>query len=62
MTEYSVLFVMKLSAKNVKDLERKAEASAEAMSKCLRKPVYAWQYGEIEKQDSVQSTLTNSDD
>lgn len=61
MVEYSVLFVTKITAKNKNDLERKAESTAEAMSKCLRKSVYAYQYGVIEKQDSIQSTLTNDD-
>lgn len=61
MGEYSVLFAMKLSAKSVKDLQRKAEDTAEAMSKCLRKPVHAYQYGELVKKDEVQATLTGDD-
>lgn len=54
MTEYSVLFAMKLSAKSVDDLQRKAEATAEDMSKHLKKPVYAYQYGELVKQDTLK--------
>lgn len=54
MTEYSVLFAMKLSAKSVDDLQRKAENTAKAMSKCLRKPVHAYQYGELVKQDTLK--------
>lgn len=61
MTEYSVLFVTKITAKNKNDLERKAEIHAEAMSKSLRKTVTAWRYGVIGKQDNIQSTLTNDD-
>ena len=58
LTEYSVLFATKLSAKSKKDLERKAEQTAEQMSKCLRKTVLASHYGEIEKRDTItQSTL-----
>lgn len=58
MTEYSVLFVTKISAKSKSDLERKAEQTAETLSKCLRKSVYAHSYGVIEKKDTVtQSTL-----
>ena len=57
MTEYSVLFVTKISAKSKSDLGRKAEQTAEAMSKCLRKSVWAYGYGTIEKKDIVQSTL-----
>ena len=54
MTEYSVLFAMKLSAKSVDDLQRKAEATAEDMSKHLKKPVYAYRYGELVKQDTLK--------
>lgn len=57
LAEYAVLFVMKMSAKSPKDLERKAESSAEAMSKCLKKKVLAYQWGELEKKDVVQTTL-----
>ena len=58
MTEYSVLFVTKISAKSKSDLERKAEATAETMSKSLRKKVFPHSYGQIEKKDTVvQSTL-----
>ena len=58
MTEYSVLFAVKMSAKNVKDLERKAETTGEQLSKCLKKKVYPYQYGELKKEDKVQTTLT----
>lgn len=54
MTEYSVLFATKLSAKSKKDLERKAEKTAEAMSKCLKKSVFPYSYGEIVKKDRVE--------
>ena len=57
MTEYGVLFLTKISAKSKSDLDRKAESVAEAMSKCLKKSVYAHSYGIIEKKDIVQSTL-----
>lgn len=57
MTEYSVLFVTKISAKSKSDLDRKAEQTAEAMSKALRKKVYAHGYGKIEKKDAIQTTL-----
>lgn len=58
MVEYSVLFAVKMSAKNVKDLERKVVPVEEKLSKCLKKPVMAYQYGELVKKDVVQSTLT----
>ncbi len=51
MTEYFVTFFTKLSAKNEKDLERKAEQTAEAMSKCLHKTVQSHGYVEILKKD-----------
>lgn len=57
MTEYSVLFVTKISAKSKSDLDRKAETTAEAMSKCLKKKVYPYGYGTITKEDKVQTTL-----
>ena len=58
MTEYFVTFYTKLSAKSEADLRRKAEASAEAMSKCLKKKVYEHGYLEVEKTDrAVQTTL-----
>ncbi|MBQ2654062.1 MAG: hypothetical protein IJF83_10940 [Methanobrevibacter sp.] len=60
MTEYSVLFVTKISAKSKSDLDRKAESTAEAMSKCLKKKVYPYGYGLIEKKDQIQSTLEES--
>ena len=58
MVEYSVLFAVKMSAKNVKDLERKVVPVEEKLSKCLKKRVYAYQYGEIVKKDQVQTTLS----
>ena len=54
MTEYSVLFVTKISAKSKSDLDRKAESTAEAISKCLKKAVYPHSYGEIVKKDKVE--------
>lgn len=60
MGEYAVLFIMKMSAKSTKDLERKAESSAEVMSKCLKKKVVAYRWGELEKKDVVQTTLDGS--
>ena len=54
MTEYSVLFVTTISAKSKSDLERKAENTAEAMSKTLKKSVYPHSYGEIVKKDQVE--------
>ena len=56
--EFSVLFAVKISAKSKSDMERKAEATAQAMTKCLNKKVYPYQYGVIEKTDTiVQTTL-----
>ena len=49
MTEYFVTFYTKLSAKSEKDLKRKAETVAEALSKSLRKKVEPHGYVEIEK-------------
>lgn len=57
MVEYSVMFITKISAKSKSDLDRKAETTAEAMSKCLKKSVFAYGYGEIEKRDDVQTKL-----
>lgn len=59
MTEYNVLFVTKISAKSKSDLERKAEKYEEILSKALRKSVYAYGYGTLEKKDTIvkQSTL-----
>ena len=51
MTEYFVTFFTKLSAKSEKDLERKAEQTAEAMSRAIHKTVQAHGYVEIEKKD-----------
>lgn len=54
MTEYSVLFVTKISAKSKKDLERKAEDVGLKLSKCLKKAVFPHSYGEIVKQDTLK--------
>lgn len=54
MVEYSVLFAVKMTAKNPKDLERKAEKVEEQLSKCLKKRVWAYQYGELVKKDVVE--------
>ena len=53
MTEYFVTFYMKLSAKNEKDLERKAEQVAETMSKQLHKKVEAHGFAELTKVDKI---------
>ena len=57
MTEYVVLFATKVSAKSKSDMERKAVAIEEKLSKCLKKKVYAHSYGIVEKKDEIQSTL-----
>ena len=62
MVEYSVLFAVKMSAKNVKDLHRKVEPVEEKLSKCLKKPVHAYQYGELVKKDELQTTLSDGND
>ena len=54
MTEYSVLFAIKMSAKNVKDLERKVIPVEDKLSKCLKKRVFAHSYGELVKKDHVE--------
>ena len=56
MGEYFVTFYTKISAKSEKDLERKAEIVAGAMSKCLKKRVNAHGYVEVEKKDAVKQT------
>ena len=61
MVEYSVLFAVKVSAKNVKQLEKKAEKISEKLTKCINKPVFAYQYGELVKKDQLQSTLTEEE-
>lgn len=61
MVDYSVLFAVKLSAKNVKQLEKKAERTGEKLSKCINKPVLPYQYGELVKKDQLQSTLTEEE-
>ena len=55
MVEYSVLFAVKITAKNVKDLERKAEGVGEDLSKHLKKLVLPYSYGEIVKKDKVEA-------
>lgn len=55
MVEYSVLFAVKMSAKNVKDLERKAEVLGEDLSKHLKKTVLPHSYGELVKKDVVEN-------
>ena len=62
MVEYSVLFATKMTAKNVKDLERKAEATEIKLSKCLKKTVVAYQYGVLKKKDQVVLTDVVEDD
>ena len=59
MSEYLVMFYMKLSAKSKKDLERKAESVGEVLSKAVRKSVYPHGYVELEKSDvpSIQEKL-----
>ena len=54
MSEYSVLFATKISAKNKADLERKSEQVGLQLSKCLKKTVFPHSYGEIEKRDTVK--------
>jgi hypothetical protein len=54
MTEYSVLFATKISAKSKSDLERKAEKVGLELSKCLKKGVYPHSYGEIVKKDRIE--------
>jgi len=61
MVEYSVLFATKITAKNKEDLYRKADIHAEQMTKCLRKPVYAYQYGELEVKKTVKQTTLDDD-
>lgn len=60
MTEYSVLFAIKMSAKSVKDLERKAEKLGEDLSLHLHKTVLPYQYGELVKKDVLQTSLEDS--
>lgn len=58
MTEFIVTYMVKVSAKGKKDLERKAEQIGETLSKTLRKSVLPHGYVEITKKDTVkQSTL-----
>lgn len=61
MTEYSVLFAVKFTAKNVKQLEKKAERTGEKLSQCINKTVLPLSYGVIEKKDQLQTTLTEED-
>lgn len=55
MGEYAVFFVTKISAKNEKDLSRKAEKIENTLSISLGKRVYAHGYTEIEKQDKIKT-------
>ena len=61
MVEYSVLFAVKFNAKNVKQLEKKAEKTAAKLSKCINKPVFAYQYGKLVKKDQLQTTLEETE-
>lgn len=54
MVEYSILFAMKMTAKNPSDLARKAENVAEDLSKHLMKRVIPYSYGEIKKKDTIE--------
>ena len=54
MVEYSVLFNVKISAKNEQDLYKKAEATGEKLSKCLKKTVSPYQYGELNTKKVVE--------
>ena len=56
LTEYSVLFVTKISAKSKDDMTRKAEQTAEQLSKCLKKSVYPHSYGIVEKKETITQT------
>lgn len=57
MTEYSVLFAIKMSAKSEKDLSRKAETLGEDLSRHLRKTVLPHSYGELVKKDVVENRV-----
>lgn len=59
MVEYSVLFATKISAKSKADMEWKAEQTAEAMSKCLRKTVLAHSYAKVDRINSKIFTKEN---
>lgn len=61
MTDYSVLFAVKMSAKNVKQLEKKAEKLGKKLSEYAHKPILPYQYGELVKKDEVQKTLTEEE-
>ena len=49
-----VFYMVKLSAKSSKDLERKAEALEEDLSKHLRKKVWCHGYGEITNKEVLK--------
>lgn len=53
--EFGVLFAVKMSAKNVKDLERKVIPVEDKLSKCLKKRVFAHSYGELVKKDTIEN-------
>ena len=57
MSEYSVLFVTKLSAENKQELNKKAEQISEYLRKQLKKKVSPYGYASIEKKDQIQTTL-----
>ena len=54
MTEYSVLFAIKMSANSEKDLFQKAETLGEDLSRHLRKTVLPHSYGEIVKTETIE--------
>lgn len=54
MTEYMVFYMLKLSAKSSKDLERKAERVEADLSKHLKKKVWCHGYGEITNKEALK--------
>lgn len=56
MGEYVITYMVKVSAKNTKDLERKAEQIGETLSKTLRKSVLPHGYFEVTKKDTIKQT------
>lgn len=57
MTQYMVFYMTKLSAKSDKDLERKAEALEEDLSKHLKKKVWCHGYGEIQNKQTLKDMI-----
>lgn len=55
MGEYMCFFTMKISAKSKKDLSRRVEITAQALSKFLHKKVEPHGYVELEKKDTVKN-------